>query len=115
MQSAWQPVYPVKLSFIRSDSSKKSMSILSEKDRMATAGFRLDIEGTGDEILLCFPATAFEPLREKLYGGPQTEAVVQTEKWEMGLKHHLMDINIIFRKQLFIKSGIFIYITQNFH
>ncbi len=91
MQSAWQPVYPVKLSFIRSDSSKKSMAILSEKDRMATAGFRLDIEGTGDEILLCFPSSAFEPLREKLYGGPQTEAVVQTAKWEMGLKHHLMD------------------------
>ncbi len=93
-QKAWVPIRPVKISIIRTATGARTMRVLQDKDWVVTARFKVEIEGSGEEFFFCFPFSHLEPLREKLYGGPEGESEPQTGKWEPVLTHHVKEAGL---------------------
>jgi flagellar motor switch protein FliM len=88
---AWQPVHPVKISLARTDCNVRNMRVLSDKDLVVTASYRIEINGIGEEFFFCFAFSHFDRLRRKIYGGPGGEVLPQPEESGEALHGHLKE------------------------
>ncbi len=96
-QKAWAPVSPVKISLTRTASHPRTMRVLQDKDWTVTARFKLEIDSAGEEFFFCFPFASLEPLRAKLYGGPENEQAPDT-RFQPLLTHYIKEsgrVNVV--------------------
>jgi flagellar motor switch protein FliM len=89
-QKAWTPIKPVKISMIRAASHPRTMRVLQDKDWVVTARFKLEIDDAAEEFYFCFSFAHLEPLRSKLYGGPEHELELDT-RWQPILIHYVKE------------------------
>ena len=89
LQKAWTPVHPVKISFARSEINPQFAMIVVPTEVVISITFRLEIEEEGRDILLALPYPTIEPIRDKLYGGFQSDQLEVDRNWSDRFKRQL--------------------------
>jgi flagellar motor switch protein FliM len=71
LAAAWERVYKVKMTYLRSEVNPEFAAIVLPGDLVIVVRCNVDIEGVGGHMSLCIPYSTIEPIRERFYGGLQ--------------------------------------------
>lgn len=113
---AWDPVYKIAMSFLRSEINTQFANIAGPTELVAITSFRIDIGAIGGRVNFCFPYTMIEPIRNllanDLQGQPESIDEVWTELMKQQIKSaevevvaNLCTIPTSFRDVLQLKVG----------
>lgn len=94
LERAWRPVFPVAITHTRSEINPQFASVVAPTEVIVSSAFKLEMEGEGGEIYIGLPYPTVEPIREKLYGGGQTNQLDENVQWKEQLSEHLVDCTL---------------------
>jgi len=121
---AWDPVYKISMSFLRSEINTQFANIAGPTELVAITTFRIDIGAIGGLVNFCFPYSMIEPIREllsnDLQGQPENVDDTWTELMKQQLKSaeveaiaDLCTISTSLRKVMNMKVGDIIPVNLN--
>ena len=91
---AWDPVYKIAMSFIRSEINTQFANIAGPTELVAITTFRIDIGAIGGLVNFCFPYSMIEPIRELLANDLQGQPESTDETWTNLLTHQLKSAEV---------------------
>lgn len=94
LESAWQSVEPIRVSVIRSEVNPQFAMVVQPEEVVISILFKIEVEGTNKEFLMCLPYPTIEPIRDKLYGGFQADQVEVENQWANRMRKELMDCKV---------------------
>jgi flagellar motor switch protein FliM len=86
---AWEPVYKISMSFIRSEINTQFANIAGPTELVAITTFRIDIGAIGGLVNFCFPYSMIEPIRDLLANDLQGQSENEDEVWGGLLKQQI--------------------------
>lgn len=80
-EKSWKSVYPVKLSYIRSEMDPQFASIATPNEVVVTVAFNIELGNTSGDFHVCIPYTMVEPIRDILYSSLQGDHLEIDKRW----------------------------------
>lgn len=116
MQKAWEPVYPIKFEYIRSEMNTQFANIATPSEVVVVTTFSVEIGPVGGDFHVCMPYAMIEPIRDLLYEGMQGDRMEVDERWvkflssqvqstEVKLVANLSEAELTVRELLEMKVG----------
>jgi flagellar motor switch protein FliM len=81
LEKAWNPVYQTKISVVRSEINPQFVMIVAPTEVTVTITFKVEIDDKSLDLFFCLPYPTIEPIREKLYGGFQSDQLEVDKSW----------------------------------
>ena len=81
LEKAWNPVHPLKLNFIRSETNPQFASVVAPTEVVIVIKFEVELEQTVGTLIMCLPYSTIEPIRSKLYAGFQSDQLEVDHEW----------------------------------
>jgi len=94
LQKAWTPVHPVRISCLRSEINPQFAMVVAPAEVAVTMSFKFDVGGAAKEVYLCLPYPTIEPIREKLYGGFQSDQLEVDREWAQRFRDRLLECSV---------------------
>jgi len=91
---AWDPVYKISMSFLRSEINTQFANIAGPTELVAITTFRIDIGAIGGLVNFCFPYSMIEPIRELLSNDLQGQPENVDDSWTELMKQQLKSAEI---------------------
>ena len=121
---AWDPVYKINMSFLRSEINTQFANIAGPTELVAITTFRIDIGAIGGLVNFCFPYSMIEPIRELLSNDLQGQPENVDDTWADLMKQQLKSaeveaivdlctVNTSLRKVMSMKVGDIIPVNLN--
>jgi flagellar motor switch protein FliM len=80
-KKAWLGVYPLELSYQRSEMEPQFATIATPSEVVVSTSFTLDIGDISGALHICIPYATLEPIRDVLYSTLQGDAVEVDRRW----------------------------------
>lgn len=80
-QKAWQPVYPVTLEQVRSETSVQFANIATPSEIVVVATLSVDLGGGSGDFHVCLPYAMLEPIRRVIYSSVQADRGEADSRW----------------------------------
>ncbi|MEZ0232615.1 MAG: flagellar motor switch protein FliM [Methylophilaceae bacterium] len=80
-EKSWEPVYPVKFEYIRSEMNTQFANIATPNEVVIATTFSVELGATTGEIHFCFPYSMIEPVRDVLTSSLQGEVLGVDKRW----------------------------------
>ncbi len=80
-QKAWQPVYPVTLEQVRSETSVQFANIATPSEIVVVATLSVDLGGGSGDFHVCLPYAMLEPIRSVIYSSVQADRGEADSRW----------------------------------
>ena len=80
-EKAWQPVYPLKIQYVRSEINPEFVTIVPPTDPIIAIPFEIEFEQFTGTITLCVPYSLIKPIKTALYTRFQSETQEVDRKW----------------------------------
>ena len=80
-EKAWSPVYEIKAKYVRSEINPQFVTIMPMTDVVIVSKFSMEMEFSSGNMMLCFPYTMMQPIKEKLVASFQSEQMDQDSGW----------------------------------
>lgn len=81
LEKAWNPVHPLKLTYVRSETNPQFASVVAPTEVVIVIKFEVELEQTVGQLVLCLPYSTIEPIRSKLYAGFQSDQLEVDHEW----------------------------------
>ena len=81
LEKAWNPVHPLKLTYVRSETNPQFASVVSPTEVVIVIKFEVELEQTVGTLIICLPYSTVEPIRSKLYAGFQSDQLEVDHEW----------------------------------
>lgn len=94
LKDAWKNIQPVTLHFVRSEVNPQFATIVSSGDIVVIISFELEMENSTGKVILCFPYSSLEPIKDKLQGTVQSEQLEADSIWAERLKKQLREVPV---------------------
>ncbi len=91
LEKAWKPVFPIEISTVRTEINPQFANIVAPTEMAITSLFKVEIDGEGGDIFISMPYTNIEPIREKLYGGFQSDQDEVNKVWSDRFRAQLIE------------------------
>ena len=78
---SWQMVHPITFEYVRSESYKQYLNICTPDDMVVINTMTIKMGNTIGELIVCFPFTALEPIRDILSVTTRQEREVADRSW----------------------------------
>ena len=91
---AWDPVYKISMSFLRSEINTQFANIAGPTELVAITTFRIDIGAIGGLVNFCFPYSMIEPIRELLSNDLQGQPENIDDTWTELMKQQLKSAEV---------------------
>jgi len=91
---AWDPVYKISMSFLRSEINTQFANIAGPTELVAITTFRIDIGAIGGLVNFCFPYSMIEPIRELLSNDLQGQPENVDDSWTELMKQQLKSAEV---------------------
>jgi flagellar motor switch protein FliM len=91
---AWQPLYPLRFDYLRSETHPPFATIAAANDIVVVSSFTIELANAGGAFHICLPYAALEPIRELIYGGEQGDAVEPDTRWSAMLARQVQDADV---------------------
>lgn len=88
-QKAWSPLHRIKVVFVRSEINPQFAAVVAPTEVVVKVVFRMELEGEGCDIFICLPYPTIEPIRDKLYGGFQSDQLEVDGQWGVRFRSQL--------------------------
>ena len=73
LEKAWEPVYPLKVGYSRTEINPQFVAIVSPSDVVIATTFDIELEKVSGTLKLVIPYSTLEPIKSKLSVGFQSE------------------------------------------
>ena len=100
IEKAWMPVYPIKTKFVRSEINPQFVMIMPMTDVVIISKFSVEMEFTSGNMMLCFPYTMIQPIKEKLTASFQSEQMEQDSGWIREFRKAMLQAEVDLTVQL---------------
>jgi flagellar motor switch protein FliM len=80
-KKAWEGIYPLELSYQRSEMQPQFANIATPGEMVVTTSFTLEIGEASGTIHFCIPYATLEPIRDVLYASVQGETHTDDHRW----------------------------------
>jgi len=125
-KKAWQGIYPLELSWQRSEMQPQFANIATPSEIVVATEFQLEIGDISGSIHICMPYAALEPIRDVLYSATQGDAIEVDRRWvkvltreiqaaEVTLVAELARAPATVQQLLAMKTGDFIELERQPH
>ena len=80
-KKAWKGVYPLELSYQRSEMQPQFANIATPSEIVVSTSFTLEIGDITGSLHLCIPYSTLEPIRDMLYSSLQGDSIEVDRRW----------------------------------
>lgn len=96
LKKAWQPVYEIKPSYLRSETNPQFVGVVPMADVVINTQFTVEFEGAVGVCNIVIPYSMIEPIKQKLSISSQSEEEELDMHWIQRLKEEMLkaDVNI---------------------
>jgi len=91
LQKAWQPVHPITVSLLRSESNPKMAMVVPPKEIVIVVPFVLRLGGAEEHLSFCLPYPTVEPIWDKLCALYQGQEADTMQEWQESLRTQVGD------------------------
>jgi len=88
-KKAWRGVYPIELSYQRSEMQPQFATIATPSEIVVSTSFTLEIGDITGSLHICIPYATLEPIRDVLYSSVQGDAIEVDRRWVKLLSHEI--------------------------
>lgn len=100
IEASWAPIEPVKASLIRSEMNPQFTAIVLPTDLVIVTRFEIELEQSAGNLVVCYPYSMIEPMRNKLSSGVQTEAEEIDTNWRRMIREVILESEVELNIQL---------------
>jgi flagellar motor switch protein FliM len=93
LERAWAPVFPLKISYSRTEINPQFVAVVPPSDVVISTSFDVELEKMSGSIKLVIPYSTLEPIKSKLSVGFQNEQLEVDHVWINRIKNQLMGTN----------------------
>lgn len=97
---AWESFVPIKADYQRSEVNPQFAMVVPPNELVITITFSIEIENVSGIVTMCIPFSNLEPIKEKLMGDFQIEAVSKDPFWSKTLKQLINRVPVNLRVEL---------------
>jgi flagellar motor switch protein FliM len=80
-EKSWEPMYPVKFEYIRSEMNTQFANIATPNEVVVTTTFSIELGPVGGQLHICMPYSMIEPIRDILTSSLQGETLETDRRW----------------------------------
>jgi flagellar motor switch protein FliM len=99
-KKAWSGVYPLELSYLRSEMQPQFATIATPSEIVVTTSFSLEIGDIAGSLHICIPYATLEPIRDVLYSTAQGDAMEVDRRWVRVLSHEIQAAEVMLVAEL---------------
>lgn len=81
LEKAWNPVHPIKLTYVRSETNPQFASVVAPTEVVIVIKFEVELEQMVGTLIICLPYSTIEPIRSKLHAGFQSDQLEVDHEW----------------------------------
>jgi len=100
IEASWAPIESVKISLIRSEMNPQFTAIVLPTDLVLVTRFEIELEQSAGNLVICYPYSMIEPMRNKLSSGVQTEAEEIDTNWRRMIREVILNSTVDLKIQL---------------
>jgi len=100
IEASWVPIEPVRASLIRSEMNPQFTAIVLPTDLVIVTRFEIELEQAAGNLVVCYPYSMIEPMRNKLSSGVQAEIEEIDTNWRRMIKEVILNSSVDLRIQL---------------
>ncbi len=104
LKIAWSPVESVTTNLVRSEVNPQFATIVLPTDLVIVTKYEVELETSAGTLIVCIPYSMIEPLRSKLSGAFQTEALDVDVAWQKRLREIILESAVDFNVNLGTKE-----------
>ena len=93
-KKAWQGIYPLELSYQRSEMQPQFANIATPSEIVVSTAFHLEIGDLAGSIHITMPYATLEPIRDVLYSTVQGDAIEVDRRWVKVLSHEMQSAEV---------------------
>ena len=93
-KKAWQGIYPLELSYQRSEMQPQFANIATPSEIVVSTAFQLEIGDISGSIHFCLPYATLEPIRDVLYASTQGDSVEVDRRWVNLLTREIQAVEV---------------------
>lgn len=94
MQNAWRPVFPVQVSYTRSEINPQFVAIVPHSEVVVVITFDVEMGKAPMTLTVCIPYSLIEPIRSKLDSGFQSDQNESDNVWTNRFKDNLDEAEV---------------------
>ncbi|HEX5806780.1 MAG TPA: flagellar motor switch protein FliM [Macromonas sp.] len=96
-KKAWKGVYPLELSYQRSEMQPQFANIATPSEIIVSTSFTLEIGDITGSLHICIPYSTLEPIRDLLYSSLQGDAIEVDRRWVKLLSGEIQaaEVNVV--------------------
>lgn len=91
LEKAWEPVYPLKIAYSRTEINPQFVAIVPPSDVVIATTFDVELEKVSGTVKIVIPYATLEPIKSKLAVGFQSEQLEVDFIWINRIKEKIMD------------------------
>ncbi len=100
IEASWVPIEPVKTSLIRSEMNPQFTAIVLPTDLVIVTRFEIELEQSAGNLVVCYPYSMIEPMRNKLSSGIQAEVEEIDTNWRRMIREVILESQVNLKIQL---------------
>jgi flagellar motor switch protein FliM len=93
-QKAWQPVFPLAFEYVRSEINTQFVNIATPSEVVIALTVTLEFSDNTSEMHVCLPYLMMEPIRDILYGAPDSAPTSSDKRWASMLARQLQTAEV---------------------
>ncbi len=94
IEASWAPIEPVKASLIRSEMNPQFTAIVLPTDLVIVTRFEIELEQAAGNLVVCYPYSMIEPMRNKLSSGVQAEIEEVDYNWRRMIEEVILNSEV---------------------
>src|SRR3989339_757612 len=100
IEASWAPIEPVKTTLIRSEMNPQFTAIVLPTDLVLVTRFEIELEQSAGNLVVCYPYSMIEPMRNKLSSGVQAEVEEIDTNWRRMIREVILESEVVLRIEL---------------
>ncbi len=91
---SWEPVYPVKFEYLRSEMNTQFANIATPNEVVVSTTFSIDLGAVGGQMHICTPYSMIEPIRDLLTSSLQGETLEMDKRWVRLMRQQIQSAEV---------------------
>ncbi|MCM2284534.1 MAG: flagellar motor switch protein FliM [Desulfobacula sp.] len=100
IEASWAPIEPVRTTLIRSEMNPQFTAIVLPTDLVLVTRFEIELEQSAGNLVVCYPYSMIEPMRNKLSSGVQAEVEEIDTNWRKMIREVILESEVVLRIEL---------------
>ncbi len=100
VEASWAPIEPVKAALVRSEMNPQFTAIVLPTDLVIVTRFEIELEQSAGNLVVCYPYSMIEPMRNKLSSGVQAETEEIDTNWRRRIREVILESMVEMKIQL---------------